>query len=82
MRRIEPYFPLSHWVLRVDDRRVFSGILVVIRNGLTLARRSEGLWSGQNDLQSLQLLEPARGVTGEHVGERSSSRSAAGESCA
>ena len=26
MRRIEPYFPLSHSVLRVDDRRVISGI--------------------------------------------------------
>lgn len=34
MRRIEPYFPLSHGVPRVDDRRVLSGILVVIRNGL------------------------------------------------
>lgn len=26
MRRIEPYFPLSHGVARVDDRRVISGI--------------------------------------------------------
>jgi transposase len=34
MRRIEPYFPLSHGVPRVDDRRVLSGILYVIRNGL------------------------------------------------
>ncbi|AJR26835.1 transposase (plasmid) [Sphingobium sp. YBL2] len=34
MRRIEPYFPLSHGVARVDDRRVLSGILFVIRNGL------------------------------------------------
>ncbi|MEG8224173.1 IS5/IS1182 family transposase, partial [Sphingomonas sp. HH69] len=33
MRRIEPYFPLSHGVPRVDDRRVLSGILFVIRNG-------------------------------------------------
>ena len=24
MRRIEPYFPLSHGVARVDDRRVIS----------------------------------------------------------
>lgn len=30
MRRIEPYFPLSHGIARVDDRRVISGI----RNGL------------------------------------------------
>ena len=34
MRRIEPYFPLSHGVPRVDDRRVISGIVFVIRIGL------------------------------------------------
>ncbi len=34
MRRIEPYFPLSHGVARVDDRRIVSGIIFVIRNGL------------------------------------------------
>jgi putative transposase len=34
MRRIEPYFPLPHGVARVDDRRVISGIVFVIRNGL------------------------------------------------
>src|SRR5690606_3369836 len=34
MRRIEPYFPLSHGIARVNDRRVISGIIYVIRNGL------------------------------------------------
>jgi transposase len=34
MRRIEPYFPLAHGVPRVDDRRILSGIVFVIRNGL------------------------------------------------
>jgi transposase len=34
LSRIEPYFPLSHGVPRVDDRRVLSGIIFVIRNGL------------------------------------------------
>ena len=34
MRRIKPYFPLSHGVARVDDRRVISGIIFVIKNGL------------------------------------------------
>jgi transposase len=34
MHRIEPYFPLSHGVARVDDRKVISGIIFVIRNGL------------------------------------------------
>jgi transposase len=32
--RISPHFPLSHGVSRVDDRKVVSGILYVIRNGL------------------------------------------------
>jgi len=34
MRRIEPFFPLSHGVPRVDDRLVLSGIIFVLRNGL------------------------------------------------
>ena len=34
MRRIEPYFPLLHGIPRVDDRRIVSGIIFVIRNGL------------------------------------------------
>lgn len=32
--RIKPYFPLAHGVPRVDDLRVISGIVYVIRNGL------------------------------------------------
>ena len=34
MRRIEPFFPLSHGIPRVDDRRVVSGIIYVIKHGL------------------------------------------------
>lgn len=34
MRRIEPYFPLSHGIPRVDDRLVLSGIIFVLCNGL------------------------------------------------
>ncbi len=34
LRRIQPYFALSHGIPRVDDRRVLSGIIFVIRNGL------------------------------------------------
>ena len=34
MTRIAPFFPLSHGVPRVDDRRVVSGIIHVIRHGL------------------------------------------------
>ncbi len=33
MRKIKPYFPLSHGIPRVDDRRVISGIIFVIRDG-------------------------------------------------
>jgi transposase len=34
MARISPHFPLAHGVPRVDDRRVVSGIVYVIRKGL------------------------------------------------
>jgi transposase len=34
MRRLSPYFPRSHGIPRVDDRRVLSGIIYVIRHGL------------------------------------------------
>ena len=34
MRVISPHFPLSHGIPRVDDRRIISGIIFVIRNGL------------------------------------------------
>ncbi len=32
--RIKPFFPLCRGVPRVDDRRILSGIIFVIRNGL------------------------------------------------
>jgi putative transposase len=34
LKRIEPFFPRSRGIPRVDDRRVVSGIIHVIRNGL------------------------------------------------
>lgn len=34
MLGIKPYFPLSHGKPRVDDRRIISGIIFVIRNRL------------------------------------------------
>jgi transposase len=34
MERLRPYFPKSHGVPRVDDRRVLSGIIFINRNGL------------------------------------------------
>ena len=34
LERIKPYFPQSHGRPRIDDRRVISGIIHIIRNGL------------------------------------------------
>ena len=34
LNRIQPYFPVSHGIPRVDDTRVISGIIYVIRYGL------------------------------------------------
>ena len=34
MARLQPFFPKSHGVRRVDDRRVLSGIIFINRNGL------------------------------------------------
>jgi transposase len=34
MERLKPFFPKSHGVPRVDDRRVLSGIIFINRNGL------------------------------------------------
>ena len=34
LNRMERYFPTSHGVKRVDDRRVLSGIIYVIKHGL------------------------------------------------
>ena len=34
MRRIRPHFPLSHGIPRVDDRRILSGIIFIIKGGL------------------------------------------------
>jgi transposase len=34
LKRLEPFFPRTRGVTRVDDRRVVSGIVHVIRNGL------------------------------------------------
>ena len=34
MERLSPHFPLSHGVPRVDDQRVISGVIYVLRHGL------------------------------------------------
>jgi transposase len=40
LERIKPYFPLSHGVARIDDLRVISGIVYVIRNRAAMEGRS------------------------------------------
>jgi len=42
MRRIEPHLPRSRGLRRVDDRRVISGIVYVIRHGLQLKDAPRG----------------------------------------
>jgi len=42
MARIAPHFPLAHGVPRVDDRRVISGIVYVIKHGLQWKDAPEG----------------------------------------
>ena len=69
LERIKPFFPLSHGVSRVDDLRVLSGIIYVIKHGLqwkdapreygpykTLYNRFAGVaWAySTTSLQSLQ----------------------------
>ena len=34
IRRLQPFFPVQRGLRRVDDRRVISGIIYVIRYGL------------------------------------------------
>ncbi len=34
MAKLEPFFPKSHGMPRVDDKRVLSGIIFINRNGL------------------------------------------------
>src|ERR1700735_2151693 len=61
MRRIERYFPLSHGIARVDDRRIVIAIVFVIKNGIRCPDARRG-WSTQDGLQSVCPLKPPGGV--------------------
>jgi hypothetical protein len=61
MARLSPFFPLAHGVPQVDDRRVVSGIVYVIRNGLQWKDAPRPMVP-QDALQPLHALEPAGGV--------------------
>jgi len=58
MALIEPYFPLAHGIPRVDDRRVISGIVYVIKHGMQWKDAPKDYGSAQDALQSLHSLEP------------------------
>ena len=58
LRRIRPFFPLSHGIPRVDDRRVISGIIFVIRKRSALAGCAGRIWPIEYPVQSLCALEP------------------------
>ena len=61
--RLQPLLPNKpRGVPRVDDRRVISGILHVLRNGLMWRDCPGLLWSVQDALQSLCALERGRCV--------------------
>ena len=44
MGRIEGYFPLSHGIARVDDRRIVKRDPIRHQERPALARRAAGLW--------------------------------------
>ena len=60
LRRIAPFFPLSHGVPQVDDRRVVSGIPHVIRNGLRWRDAPEAYGPHKTLYDRFRALEPAR----------------------
>ena len=54
---LKPFFPRSHGVPRVGDRRVVSGIVYVIRN-VAAEGRPPRLWPAEDAVQPECPLEP------------------------
>ena len=62
MRRIEPLFPRSRGLRRVDDRRVIGGIVYVIRHGLQWKDAPVGYGPPKTLYNRfIRWLEPRRG---------------------
>ena len=57
MRRIEPFFPRSRGLPRVDDRRVISGVTYVIRHGLQWKDAPTGYGPPDDGLAAMKLSE-------------------------
>jgi transposase len=58
MRRVKPHFPQSHGIARMDDHRVVSGIVFIIRCRVALERCAARLRPAQGDLQPPPDLDP------------------------
>ena len=58
LERIKPFFPRSHGIPRVDDRKVISGIIYVIKHGLQWKDAPREYGPYKNALQSFFALEP------------------------
>ena len=56
MSKIEPFFPKSHGVARVDDRRVIPGIIYVLKHGLQWKDAPKEYGFPQDALQPLPAL--------------------------
>ena len=56
LERIQPFCPKSRGVSRVDDRKVVSGIIHVLRSGLRSRGCPSRLWTLQDPHQPLPPL--------------------------
>lgn len=61
LERIQPYFPRSYGRPRVDDRRVISGIIHVVRNGLRW-RDAPDIYGPRKTLYNRFVLWSRKGV--------------------
>ena len=52
LERIKPFFPLSHGISRVDDLKVISGIIYVIKHGLQWKEDEALEWSKRRGARS------------------------------
>lgn len=65
MRRIEPFFSRSHGIPRVDDRRIVSRIIYVIKHGLMLRDAPKGYEPDKTVYN--RIFAELAGKAGEHV---------------
>lgn len=59
LNMIKYHVPRPHGKSRVDDLRVISGIIDVIRQGLHIEGCTRSVWSTQDAVQPICALEPS-----------------------